>query len=136
MLFVCGLAGCFQSNMRTTTGQNVYFPPGSDYQNAKYWMHLRSEGAVGKAYVDYSVKEVTVYIFRGQAEESSFGQTYELTAGDLSWTVIWPVQDNLRIEFFERANPSNILKTLYFTFNTNTSQFIETNSLPRIPAAQ
>lgn len=114
--------GC---SARTRISDRTYFPPGSDEKSAEYIVDVISDGALGKAYTEFSQKEVTVNVADNRKIE--FSKKYNMTAGYLDWKVIWPEKGDVRIVFFDKdkPEPQNHVRTVHLIL---APQFIEADN--------
>ena len=104
--------GCYSRTRITGQG---FFPPGGNSDTAEYIVGIVSDGAIGKAYSDYSSKEVTVALKNARTGKIEFSRKYAITAGNLNWKFTWPEKGDLWIEFYDRDKPDekNHVKTVH-----------------------
>ena len=93
------LAGCTY----TSTGHPINFS-----LDKKYNLGIRSDGAYRKAYVDYTIKKIYIWIEKNSDQKLIFDTTLQLKASDLDFNVVWDKFYNVTIECFDYGdNVSN-----------------------------
>lgn len=88
----------------THVGGYSCYPDRADRANAEYCLWVDIEGGSGRAFVERGRKTIRLSILTAQ-EEVVLEREYTAEAGDLSWLSTWPDLSDLRIVFFEYAEP-------------------------------
>lgn len=127
---ICGLIGIMTGcGTRTVKGGT------SDSPDGKNSASLRLFGAYGKAFSDYSEKEVLVTIRDGKkdgVQQDLFKKMYKVKGTVVGADVIWENQEGLRCVIYDqRYNASDVLvgkkiiTTLYYKHNKFNNTFYE-----------
>src|SRR5258708_6706211 len=112
---------------------------GGDSPDKRYSLWVNSHGALGKAYVDKSKKELWVSIESRSGTSSAvlFEQRYVLTGSDIQWDTRWSSDETVSVVFYDWGDgvsnynnmkhlpTSNYIASLSFALDRSSGKFVE-----------
>ena len=84
----------------TYVGGTANYPVNSDWTNYEYAVNVEIDGQRGKAFVDFTPKDVDV-ILEDRAGQVLMEKKRTVEAADLDWMARWPTPDRVEVAFFD-----------------------------------